>query len=362
MIEKIIIENYKSIKRVDLDLKPINILIGANGAGKSNFISFFEMIRSMFEGSLQLYIAENGGIENLLYFGRKHSEFVKGLVDFNNTNAYSFVLKPDQNNRAYYEVEEDFFNNQHFKKKNYSLWSPKTWGQGNEESNIIKSNESRSRYVKKYLNSFKVYHFHDTSKNAKIKQPCRVNDNIEIKEDGGNLAAFLYLLQEKHPQTFLIIEAIVKSIAPFFDKFKLNPDRNNDQYIQLEWQEKNSDMYLNAHNLSDGTLRMIALITLLLQPKPPKTIIIDEPELGLHPFAINKLSGLIKKASVDSQIIISTQSVNLIDNFLPEDIIIVDRQGGQSVFSRLKSEELSEWLEEYGISGLWNRNLIGGRP
>jgi predicted ATPase len=363
MIEKIIIENYKSIRKIDLDLKPINIFIGANGAGKSNFISFFEMIKKIFEESLQNYIADNGGIDNLLYFGRKRSEYIKGLIDFDNTNAYYFTLKPSQNNRAYFEREGDYFNLRYKKDKIYqSTWNNRLWGTGDEESNVIKSEDFRAKYIKHDLNSFKVYHFHDTSKNAKIKQPCSINDNSELKEDGGNISAFLFLLREKNPKVFKLIEGILKSSAPFFDKFDLKPDRINEQYIQLEWKERGSDMYLNAHNFSDGTLRMISLITLLLQPIPPKTIIIDEPELGLHPAAINILSGLIKKASDQSQIIISTQSVNLIDNFLPEDIITVDRADNQSVFNRLKYEDLKNWLDEYSISDIWNKNLIGGRP
>lgn len=183
-----------------------------------------------------------------------------------------------------------------------------------------------------------------------------------MRENGDNLAAFLYLLQEKHPATFKVIEATIRSIAPFFKSFDLKPDRLNSEYIQLEWKEQGSDMYFNAHNLSDGTLRMICLVTLLLQPDLPKTIIIDEPELGLHPFAINKLAGLMRSASTKSQIIVSTQSVGLIDNFSPEDIIVVDRKEGQSVFNRLDESELKGWLETYSLGELWDKNIIGGRP
>ena len=155
---------------------------------------------------------------------------------------------------------------------------------------------------------------------------------------------------------------VVRSVAPYFEKFNLNPDRLNPDKIRLEWKEKGSEAYFNAKHLSDGTLRFIALATLLLQPEAPQVIIIDEPELGLHPFAINKLAGLIKKASANTQIIISTQSVNLVDNFEPEDIITVDREDGQSVCHRQSSETLKDSLADYSISDLWNKNVIGGRP
>jgi predicted ATPase len=154
----------------------------------------------------------------------------------------------------------------------------------------------------------------------------------------------------------------IRAIAPYFEAFNLRPDRLNEDYIRLEWREKGSDKYFNAAHLSDGTLRFMALATLLLQADVPRTIIIDEPELGLHPFAIHKLASLLKKASAQSQIIIATQSVNLVDNFEPEDIITSDRIENQSVFQRQNSETLKDWLVEYSIGNLWTKNVIGGRP
>jgi predicted ATPase len=212
------------------------------------------------------------------------------------------------------------------------------------------------------MSSFKIFHFHDTSDTAKIKKTSNVHDNHVLREDAGNLASFLYLLQEKHPKSFKKIEMTIHSVAPFFEKFDLKPNNINPESIRLEWKEKDSDMYLNASHLSDGTLRFIALTTLLMQPEPPSIIIIDEPELGLHPFAINKLAGLIQKVSAHSQVIISTQSVGLVDNFEPEDIIVVDRKEKQSVFERQNSENLQRWLENYTIGDLWLKNVIGGRP
>ena len=164
-------------------------------------------------------------------------------------------------------------------------------------------------------------------------------------------------------ESFKLIEATVRSIAPFFKGFDLKPLADNEQYISLEWQDLNdSDALFNASSLSDGTLRMMCLTTLLLQPDLPQTIIIDEPELGLHPFAINKLAGLLSIASQKSQVIISTQSMNLIDNFVPEDIIVVDRTDKQTTFRNLDADELSTWLEEYSLGEIWEKNLIGGRP
>lgn len=355
MITRIEIENFKSIQKADLELRPINVLIGANGAGKSNFINFFKLLNKIYEQQLQNYVAEQDGAENVLYKGLQNSQHLLSRIYFNGTNGYAFKLLPTEQNRLYFSAETVAFN------KGKS-WHSESLGSGQEETKLDTKKSAIGKYVKKYLASFKIFHFHDTSKTAKIKGTSNVNDNYFLREDAGNLASFLYFLQEKHPKSFKKIEMTVRSVAPFFEKFDLKPNNINPESIRLEWKEKDSDMYLNASHLSDGTLRFIALATLLMQPEPPSIIIIDEPELGLHPFAINKLAGLIHNASAQSQVIISTQSVGLVDNFEPEDIIVVDRKNKQSVFERQDSENLQRWLENYSIGDLWLKNVIGGRP
>lgn len=358
MINLIKIRNFKSIRKMDLELLPINVLIGANGAGKSNFINFFKLVYNIYHQNLQNYVADEVDADNILYLGLKQSENLLGRIEFDNTNAYSFTLKPNLQGNLYFSNEETGFNRDY-----YNLgWDKDFLGNGYFESKLKDANGQKYKYVRRYMSSFKIFHFHDTSKSAKIKQKCSIDDNNYLREDGGNLAAYLYLLQEKYPKSFKRIEQVIRSVAPYFAQFDLVPDRHRNDQIQLSWRQKNSDMQLFAMHLSDGTLRFMALATLLLQPELPATIIIDEPELGLHPFAINKLAGLIKKASAESQIIISTQSVNLVDNFEPEDIITVDRKENESLFVRQNSEALKEWMQEYTIGDLWNKNVIGGMP
>ncbi|MBL0107432.1 MAG: AAA family ATPase [Ignavibacteria bacterium] len=230
------------------------------------------------------------------------------------------------------------------------------------ESRIKNDSAYRTFYLKDLFSSFKIFHFHDTSSSSRMRQSSGTNDYAYLYEDGGNIAAFLYRLQESKPVYFNIIEKIIQSIAPFFDRFYLKPDEINSHQIFLRWLEKGSDKLFNAYSLSDGTLRMICLTTLLNQPEPPSTIIIDEPELGLHPFAITKIAAMIKSASVNTQIIISTQSVSLLDQFDANDVIVVNRENNQTVFKRQNADTLSDWLEEYTLGEIWDKNLIGGRP
>jgi predicted ATPase len=208
-----------------------------------------------------------------------------------------------------------------------------------------------------------VYHFHDTGVRAPIRGACSVRDNEYLREEGENLAAFLLMLRERHQKTYERIRDMVRLATPFLDDFKLRPQPSKgDIQIQLEWTQKGSDYPFNANQLSDGTLRFIALTTALLQPKPPTTILLDEPELGLHPYALNLLAALLKKAAMKTQVIVSTQSAPLLDNFEAEDIVVVDRKDGASAFERPSSEKLQEWLKDYSLGELWEKNVFGGRP
>lgn len=299
----------------------------------------------------------------MLYQGRKHSDSISSLIDFKNTNAFFFKLKPTTEGKAFIEYSGDYFNSRKDETKDYEgKWYRTLWDNAVEESKIINSSTFRAGYLRSFLKSFTVYHFHDTSMNSPMRGACDLGDNEKLRHDASNLAAYLYRLQQNEPQTFKLIEGVIRSIAPYFKGFKLKPDRLSSNRITLEWEEVDSDMYLDANNFSDGTLRFIALATLLLQSDLPETIIIDEPELGLHPTAINKLAALVRKASLKKQIILATQSVNLVNCFDPEEVIVVDRKEKQTVFKRLNSDDLTAWLDDYNIGDIWEKNVIGGQP
>ena len=356
MLQNIKIEGFKSINKLDLKLSPINILIGSNGVGKSNFISFFKLVNYIYEQRLQQYSLKSG-VDNLLHYGRKNTNEIVGQLDFGN-NAYEFKLMPTDQDVLFVEREDSIYNNQ------FSNNKTSYYNQNLKESKIKDKFRPRDNYLCEHLESYKIYHFHDTSISAPLRSKANTNDNRSLREDGGNLPAYLFYLQQKHPMSFKRIEKIVQSVVPFFDRFSLAPTILDDDKILLEWTEKeHPETYFNANHLSDGSLRFIALVTLLMQPKLPKVIIIDEPELGLHPIAINKLSGLIKSAAAkDCQIIVSTQSVTLLNNFEAEDIITVDKEGNQSVFKRLERELLSNWITDYSIGELWTKSVIKGQP
>jgi predicted ATPase len=346
------IAGYKSIKKAHVNISPINILIGANGAGKSNFVSFFEFLNFLYEKKLTEYVSLNGGTEKYLHKGSKTTEEMSGLLSFGNRiNEYSFTITPGP--------------------EHFIFTSEKLWYEGDDweianytsEAQVKSSDVFRAKYVRNGLTSYRKYHFHETGKNSPFSKPSHIdNDKYYLYNNGDNLAAYLYNIRETHQKVYNRIISIIQTIAPFFSDFFLKA--NSEGYIRLQWKDKYSDNIYGVTDLSDGTIRFIALTTLCMQPDLPQTLIIDEPELGLHPASIAKLAGMIKSISQKgTQVIIATQSSDLVNYFEPPDIITVDQVQGESEFHRLKEEDLSKWLVEYTLGDLWKRNIIeGGQP
>ena len=358
-LDRIRLEGFKSIRETEMELRLLNILIGANGAGKSNFISAFRMLNQLVERHLQSFVGKAGGADALLHFGHRTTDRINVELTFG-VNAFKCVLVPSARDTLIFDEEVCLFERENFTQPHFE-----NLGGGHRESKL----EEFARfpvvfYVLKIMRDWRVYHFHDTSDSAKVKKTGDINDNETLRADASNLAAFLYRLRESHAAHYKKIVQTIRLAAPFFDDFILRPSGLNPDKIRLEWKEKDSDVYMNASALSDGTLRFMCLTTLLMQPAEllPSTILIDEPELGLHPYAIGLLAGMLQSTATKTQIIVSTQSVPLVNQFTPEDLVVVDREEGQSVFKRLDARDLSGWLEEYGLGELWEKNVIGGRP
>lgn len=358
-LSRIVLQGFKSIRECDLRLKELNVLIGANGSGKSNFISFFQMIQQILSENLQLYISKQGGPDALLHFGRKKTKRISAELYFGN-NGYKFALEPTQDNRMVF-AEEKFLSNS---------YDSLTVMAGHFET-IFKIMVEHTEDLTEVFNhtvpvmkSWRLYHFHDTGESALVKQRQAINDNIYLRSDAQNLAAYLYLLKEQYQTHYQRIVKTIQLVAPFFGDFHLRPHPDNKDQIELEWMEKGEDIPFKAYQLSDGTLRFICLATVLMQPEDhqPDMILIDEPELGLHPYAINVLAALLRSASKSKQIIVSTQSVGLLNEFEIGDVIVADRSEGWTHLHRLPENELEKWLDEYSLGELWQKNILGGRP
>jgi predicted ATPase len=364
-IDSITIKGYKSIKNLDeFRLRKLNVLIGANGSGKSNFISFFVMLREMIEGRLQLWMNTYGGADAQLYLGPKETKEIGSIIRFD-ANAYEFHLEPTVDNRLVFRDERIIFTANYSQARSVN----RSIGSGHFEALLKQQltnehNQKISGYIYDSVSNWIVYHVHDTSETAGIRRKCSIRDNEYLRADASNLAAYLYRLRTEAGDVYELIRRTIQMVAPFFRDFIFRPQKTaDDELLGLEWEQMGSDFPFLPSHFSDGTLRFIALATALLQPNPPATILLDEPELGLHPYALDTLADLLIGASKRTQLIVSTQSALLLNAFEPDNVIVVDRVDGESRFRRLSGDELHVWLEQdYTLGDLWWKNVFGGGP
>jgi predicted ATPase len=368
-LDSVEVEGYKSIRSARIDLGAVNVLIGANGAGKSNLLGLFDLLADMADSRLQLHVGLQGGAGSVLHFGRKKTSSIRIALRFG-LHGYEAVLVPSAGDTLVFEHE-----------------MPLSWEQppfatpdivrglamgeytgpaGHKETGLSEHILGVDRFVAKPvltgMRSWRQFHFHDTGRSAPAKQKRKIDDNRALRAEGDNLAPFLFALHTVAPGTYRRIVEAVRSVAPFFDDFVLLPDAVNADVIQLAWRHRTDDSLFTADSLSDGTLRFICLATVLLQPELPSMIVIDEPELGLHPFAISQFAALVRSAASKTQVLLATQSVTLLDQFESSEVIVAERSNGESTFRRLDTNALEEWKQEYSLGELWLKNVLGGRP
>ncbi|MBB5807747.1 putative ATPase [Saccharothrix ecbatanensis] len=351
-LKSIEIEGYASIRSATVSLGRLNVLVGANGAGKSNFVRVFELLGRLVESDLGFFVGLNGGASALLNSTATRLRLaLTGSIE-----QYEAVLVSAS--------DDEFI----FAHESVGWAVPVEVGRGNRETRLHETaetgvNQAASGMID-FLRGCRVYHFHDTSRNAPVKQLVPTADNLSLRNDAGNLAAVLLALIESGDSAdqaaYRRIVGVIRQVAPFFRDFVLSAEKSDS--VRLRWRQADSDAVFSANQMSDGTLRFVCLATLLLHPRLPSLVVLDEPELGLHPYAVVQLAGLLRQASVRSQVLIATQSVTLMNQFEIDDLIVVERVDGASEFIRPDRERLGEWLNEYSLGELWEKNLIGGRP
>jgi predicted ATPase len=370
-IKKLSIQGFKSIQGcTDFELTDLNIIIGANGAGKSNFVQIFRMLMAMTRKNFSKFILERGGADSFLFNGPGVTPQINVEFEFQSlsdnatgSNFYRFELTPT--------VDEQFLISE---ERQYVTTNWRSYGSPSLESRLYDERNETSadgqwngvgHFVYESISNWMVYHFHDTSSMAPMRRSEIIEDSHKLRGNASNIAPFLLMLRnsEFDKNDYEAIVNAVRLVIPFFDDFQLDIQKLGEaEKVKLSCTQKGSDFPMQPYHLSDGSIRFICLATALLQPNPPSTIIIDEPELGLHPAAIAILAELIQVAAKRTQVIVATQSPALIDQFSLEDIIVVNRENGASSFNRLNEKDFSAWLEEYSVGELWTKNVITGGP
>ena len=376
-ITRLRVQGYRSLGDVTLEFGQVNVVIGANGSGKSNLLSFLRLLPLLRTRSLRRFVADLGGADALLFRGGKITPELFAEIELRHDGEvlrYDLRLARTQADGLVF-VEEGVA-----QQEADGAWSRQSLGVGHTESLLEEAEGSGAVHAMcRALARIGFYHFHDTSPTSSLRSAGRANDHRSLRSDGSNLAAYLLALQQSpaHRAEWRLLSGLVRRIAPFIkelepapvnadpETFRIdNPGADADRVsVRLDWLDEHDQRY-GVHQLSDGTLRAIALFSALTQPKDrlPACISIDEPELGLHPAALTLLVGLMRSVAPRCQVFLATQSTDLLDRFDVEEVVVADRVDGATRFTRLDPIGLAGWLEDYSLSELFDKNLLGGRP
>ena len=361
-LEKVAVEGFKSLKKIDMRLNSVNIFIGANGSGKSNALGFFEMLSYMMSGSLREYVRRKGGGDDLLFNGAKRTQSIWADLSFGSKTGHS-----DYRFRLSYTEDDALAFGEERYRFTPSGKPPYEWnnlGIGHEEAAIIAPEHHISAHItKRMMQNCSVYQFHDTSPESRLKVGWDAEDVHYLKNHGGNLPSVLLDLQHNCSDNYGEIVRFMRRMLPIFKDFELKVLYGK---ASLRWMPQgDADKSFGAHLTSDGTLRLMALTTLLCMPaeRQPDIILLDEPELGLHPEAITLVAAMIKRVAVNKQVIIATQSPLLLNEFSIDDIVVAEMgDDGGTEFKRLAEKDFINWLDEFKAGDLWQKNLLGGNP
>lgn len=370
-VERVQIKGFRSFADVDVKLSNLTVMIGANGSGKSNFVRFFEMVSWMLlSRNLGEFVEKYGGADDQLFGGNKVTPRLEAEISLGTKlgrNDYRFVLSYGHPDRFF--IAEEAFRYSTSTRKTEAPWQ--YLDSGHREAQIIEAahskkfkgvNKKTANMIVDFLRNCSIYQFHDTSLGSDFKKLWDADENNKLRSHGGNLAAVLYLLEQKDLKRFDLINLQISRVLPNFERFDIKESYGK---VALRWKAKKTDKTFGAHLTSDGSLRFFALVTLLnLPPKLlPDVILLDEPELGLHPYAITLIAQMIKSVSEHKQVIIATQSPLLVDAFELSNITTLELKNGQTIFKELDPKDFKTWLEQDFTPGqMWQKNLLGGRP
>ena len=385
--ERIHVQGFRRLHDVDLKLRPLNVLIGANGCGKTSLLDVFTLLSASASGELKATLGEYGGLDpNLTALSSIPGEkapFMRFELDRTSDDfpVVKYAISLKARGTAYHIPEERLTQHideskpepmkhiesthgrvRYFDPGEKGLKAPE-WEHDPTESalsQVLKMYQQPERF-RQVLGSSTHYHVLDVGVRAPVRLPQKMQEASLPGQDGEDLLPCLYWMREAAPERFEVIEDTLRVAFPAFERLNFPPVASG--MLAMSWKETTSKSPFFAHQLSEGTLRFLWLVTLLYSPGLTEVTLIDEPEVSLHPELLSILADCMRDAARRTQLIVATHADRLVRFLKPEEVVTFDvEEEGASTATRAEDLDLDAWLKEYTLDQVWQHGRMGGRP
>ncbi len=391
-LEKISIKGYRRLQQVDLEMRDLVVMIGANGSGKTSFLDAMSMLAASASGKLHESLQSKGGLNEILTRGRSDKLQIGILAKALDQEDLTYSLAISPKGLAY-EITQEHLTKQPisatekvshiFPMIGDNLISKRyieSYGLGikyfreddailspNWEHNYLETSLSQvpkmyqePENLRKSLASCTYYGALDVSGTSPIRLPQAMRPAKLPGVRGEDLVSCLYDLRESDRDRFEMVESIISAAFPDFERLNFPPVAAGT--ISMTWKDRNFSQPIYIHELSEGTLRFLWLVALLQSQNLSTITLLDEPEVSLHPDLLRHLVYLMREASKHTQLIVATHSDRLIRFLAPHEVLICDLEDGEAKMTWADTLDLEKWLEDYSLDQLWSMNVMGGRP
>lgn len=380
-IEHISIQGYRRLRDIDIDLRPLNVMIGANGVGKTSFLEVLSLVASSTLAQMKYKTRDLGGFNDVLTRNSSSAstQSVGKLsialhIDMSDLQTRLYELEITSADSGYNIYRENlrsgdnvfgeqliyrFFNDVTYMPEENAV--KPTWHFDwfetalSQTPNIMQNTEE----VRQYLASISLFSPINVGLHSPIRLPQPMSPASMPGKNGEDLVSYLYTLRENHPERFHIIEDTLSAAFPDFERIGFPPVAAG--VLAMTWKDKSFDKPMYMNQLSEGTLRFLWLTSLLQSPDLPAITMIDEPEVSLHPELLSLLAQLLREASERSQVFVATHSDRLIRFLKPSEVLVMDSEDGYAKMTRADSMDIEHWLEDYSLDEVWQMGQIGGR-
>ena len=373
------IEGFKRLHNVDVEMRPVMVMIGANGVGKTSLLDALSLLSASATGTLNQRLSEMGGVSEIITRGRATDLSLSVEMEVPNYEPLKYELRIEPFGQAYgisqetltqartgfsapfKHIDSQLTDVRYFDMETNHLLRP-NWEHNKFESSLAQVPKmfQQAEELRRTLGSMTQYHVLDVDQRAPVKLPQQLMPADLPGSNGESLLPFLYNLREANRESYEAIEDTLRSAFSGFEA--LNFPSVAAGMLSMTWKEKSFKDPIYVNQLSEGTLRFMWLVSLLQSPGLSTVTMIDEPEVSLHPELLAVLADLMREASQRTQIIVATHSDSLIRFLRPNEVVVMDSDdSGFATPTWADSMNLDEWLAEYSLDEVWRLGRIGAR-